>query len=71
MSITLELPTELERVLQAKAQGQGLSVPDLLLRLARTEAESGLYTSDEVQGYMEADVLPAELSSKVQQMLRT
>ncbi len=47
VSITLELPLDLETALTTKAQHQGLSVPDLLLQLARKEAESGAYTSND------------------------
>ncbi len=70
MSITLELPSDLETALTTKAQHQGLSVPDLLLQLARKEAESGTYTHDEIDGFLEADVLSPELSSKVQELRR-
>lgn len=70
MSITLELPPDLETVLTAKAQHQGLSVLDLLLQLARKEAESGTYTHDEIDDFLKGDVLSPELSSKVQELLR-
>lgn len=70
MSITLELPSDLELLLAAKAQHQGLSVPELLLQAARKEAESGTYTPDDIQGFVEADALNPELSTKVQELLR-
>ena len=69
MSITIELPLSLETVLTTKADIQGLSVPDLLVQLARREAESGYYSSEDIQGFLEADALPAELSAKVQGLL--
>jgi hypothetical protein len=70
MSITLELPADLETMLAAKAQHQGLSVPDLLLQLARKEAENVTYTHDEIDDFLAADALTPELSYKVQELLR-
>lgn len=69
MSITVELPTELETALRTKAENQGLSVPDFLLLLARQEAESGSYTSEEVSDFLQADVLSTELTAKVHRLL--
>ena len=69
MSIIIELPLELETALSAKAHTQGLSVPDLLIQLARREAETSFYTSEDIQGFLEADALPVELSAKVQGLL--
>jgi len=69
MTVMLELPLELETVLQQKAQNAGVSMPDFLLLLARQEAESSLHTSLEINGFIEADSLSSELSEKVQRLL--
>ena len=70
MSITLELPADLEAMLTVKAQSQGVSMPDLLLQAARKEAESGAYTPSDIQNFLEKDALTPELSRKVQELLR-
>ncbi len=70
MSVTLDLPSDLELVLEKKAQNQGLSMSDFLLRLARQEAESGMYAAAEIAGFLKADCLSPEISAKVQRLLR-
>ena len=69
MIVTLELPSDLEAVLQREAHHQGLSVPDLLLRLAQMEGERPLYSPAEVSGFLQEDRLTPELSDKVQRLL--
>ena len=69
MSVTIDLPSELEIVLQQKAQTQGVTMPDLLLKLARQEAEGGTYEREEIQAFQEADRLPEQLTAKVHRLL--
>jgi len=69
MSITLELPADLESTLVQKARNQGLTLSDFLIQLVRREADSNLYTKQEIDGFMEADALTPELSAKVQRLL--
>jgi len=71
MSITLELPADLESTLVQKARNQGLTLSDFLIQLVRREAESNLYTKQEIDGFMEADAMTPELSAKVQRLLGT
>ena len=71
MSITLELPKDLESTLVQKARNQGLTLSDFLIQLARREADSNLYTKQEIEGFMEADAMTPELSAKVQRLLGT
>jgi len=71
MSITLELPVDLESTLVQKARNQGLTLSDFLIQLVRREAESNLYTKQEIDGFMEADAMTPELSAKVQRLLGT
>jgi hypothetical protein len=69
MTITLELPSDLETVLQQKAQRQGVSMAEFLIDLARLEAEAPLYSHAEIDGFLEVDRLSPELSEKVQGLL--
>ena len=69
MSVTIDLPSELETVLQQKAQIQGVTMPDLLLKLVRQEAEGGTYEREEIQEFQEADRLPEQLTAKVHRLL--
>ena len=71
MSITLELPADLESTLVQKARNQGLTLSDFLIQLVRREAESNSYTKQEIDGFMEADAMTPELSAKVQRLLGT
>ena len=71
MSITLELPKDLESTLIQKARNQGLTLSDFLIQLVRREADSNLYTKQEIEGFMEADAITPELSAKVQRLLGT
>ena len=71
MSITLELPVDLESTLVQKARNQGLTLSDFLIQLVRREAESNSYTKQEIDGFMEADAMTPELSAKVQRLLGT
>lgn len=71
MSITLELPKDLESTLIQKARNQGLTLSDFLIQLVRREADSNLYTKQEIEGFMEADAMTPELSAKVQRLLGT
>ena len=69
MTVTLELPSEVEAILREKAQVQGLTVPDLLLELARTEARQPTYSYDEINGFLEQDRISPEVSDKVRGLL--
>ncbi len=69
MTVTLELPSDLGEALQQRAQDQGLSMPDLLLRLARTETEGPLHSQAEIEGFLQEDSLSPALSDKVQRLL--
>ena len=71
MSITLELPADLESTLVQKARNQGLTLSDFLIQLVRREADSNLYTKQEIEDFMEADAITPELSAKVQRLLGT
>ena len=71
MSITLELPVDLESTLVQKARNQGLTLSDFLIQLVRREADSNLYTKQEIEDFMEADAITPELSAKVQRLLGT
>ena len=71
MSITLELPKDLESTLVQKARNQGLTLSDFLIQLVRREADINLYTKQEIDGFMEADAMTPELSAKVQRLLGT
>ncbi len=69
MTVMLELPSDLEAVLQQKASHQGLSVPDFLIRLARMETEEPRYSQAEIDTFLQEDQLSPELSDKVQRLL--
>ena len=71
MSITLELPKDLESTLVQKARNQGLTLSDFLIQLVRREADINLYTKQEIDGFMEADAMTSELCAKVQRLLGT
>ena len=71
MSITLELPKDLYSTLVQKARNQGLTLSDFLIQLVRREADSNLYTKQEIEGFMEADAMTPELCAKVQRLLGT
>ena len=40
MTLTLELPTDLQQVLEARAQARGLSLPSYFLELATRDAQA-------------------------------
>ena len=69
MTHILEIPMDLEMILQQKAQNEGISMSEFLLRLAQQEAGHQTYTQQEVDGFLREDCLSAKLSEKVQRLL--